>query len=199
MEMTFAVLSLVAAMVSATAAWAAWRSSATANLTANRLATIEIDRRHSELIPQFAVTAKETTAGYVVLTVQLVGPPALDRVDAIALTLRDDRVDRMASLINDADREERREQIWGPYRFSRDVDQASPGGREVPSKGPLALGDSRRFQLEKTHPPLTADGAWWSAEFPPSTFKLSITCKRSEDRPWTVPLDVDVTAATQVF
>lgn len=198
MDLTFTILSLLTAVVSAIAACAAWRTAVTANRTSIQLANIEIARRHSELIPQFRATAHETsTAAW--LTLELVGPAALDRLDEMSLEIRDDRAERLDAAHDLVPGDPLHSQIWGAYRFTPAVDGASADGRVVPPTAALLLGDSRRFQLERTVPPNGFTSPSWHNEYPSDSFRLSITSRSAGNAPWTVPITVKVRPPIQLF
>lgn len=55
-------------------------------------AALDADRRHSELTPRFRITCHQANPGSdtMRLAIYLIGPPELERPEALAVTIRDD-------------------------------------------------------------------------------------------------------------
>lgn len=129
------------------------------------------------------------------LVVALDGPPALDRLDQLTVTIRDDTTDHRSVAGGPTD-EQIAAQIWGPYRFTPGVDGADRTGRAVaPIR--LLLGDDRPFQLEpSTPPPWWTDPEAWRTEYAATPIRLAIRCcRRDNDHEWNVPLEIVPTPA----
>ena len=92
-----------------------------------------MQRRNAELTPRFRVTCEPSNPGSPTLRlgVFLSGPPELERLDALAVAIRDDHPWRGQGtpLAGGPTPEQVAAQIWGPYRF-------------IPGTGPGADTDS---------------------------------------------------------
>lgn len=162
MEAWNAVAALGSVAAAAVAAWAARQSrqSATeANRAATRMTRIEEQRRHSELCPQFELTAKgsqTTDLVDVTLQVKLLGPIGLDRLDKLTVTIRDDYFRRHegSNLAAGPTPEEVNRQVWGPYRLKVGVgpDEARPDpvGKSITYDSPIPIGEGIPLVLEPT-------------------------------------------------
>jgi hypothetical protein len=58
-NLTIAILGLLATIAAAVATVGSWRAAGKANQTADKVAAVEHQRRHSELTPQFQITCTE--------------------------------------------------------------------------------------------------------------------------------------------
>lgn len=195
-----AVVSALAAVVSAVVAGLAWRdakrSAAAAETSAKAaedLAEIEQRRRHEELTPILLVDGGCGVRGSdrVHLTVSLDGPSGLDRLDQIAVLVRDDR-DRTRVTAGEPNQEQIAATIWGPYRFASAVDGADKLGRSV-SAFSLIRGDSRSLEMEPTSAPSwVADSGSWRQQYADQPIRLQITCVRDGELPWRLPVEVPI-------
>jgi len=174
-EAVGAIGSILAAGV---AAWAAHQSKGAAtkaNEAAGALVGIERDRRHSELTPRFEVSCgligPGDYGGKLRLRVKLVGPPELETLDTLTVTIRDDHWRRrdetlIAGTPSLPHLEEIQRQVWGPYRFTPQVGpddaRADVTGRETVYKSQIPVGEELPFQIEPTVPPSYATA--WSPE-----------------------------------
>jgi hypothetical protein len=143
-----AISSVAAAGV---AAWAAYQSRSAAeeaNAAAKTMAAIERDRRHSELCPRFRVSCGPWGSGTEVLRlrVMLLGPPGLNGLNRLTVTIRDDQFGRgEGMLIGGLTKDQVALQIWGPYRISPSTGShgalADATGRIITYKGLLPVGE----------------------------------------------------------
>ena len=180
-----------ATVVAAAAAIASWRAAVNSNETSSSLARIELDRRHIELTPDFEVTCRKIRPDNLELTLRLRGPAGLDKLDLLKVSIRDNK--RMfASPTGRPTEEEVAKQIWGPYRFIPNLDNASADGRSVPYSE-LKLGDAVVFHLDKTPKGswMLDNGSleWWETLGISRTTKISIYCEKVGVGSWTVPVD----------
>jgi hypothetical protein len=155
------IVSAVGALVSVWYARRSDRSAAKSAVAAAITAALDLQRRHTELTPRFQVTGQSADPGSDVLRlgIFLSGPPELERLDALNVTIRDDQPWRgqASPLAGGPTPEQVAAQIWGPYRFrpgtgpSADLMSGTPGadptGRTTPTGGmpigeelPLLLG-----------------------------------------------------------
>ena len=177
------------AAVASVAAVGSWRSARSANSTALLLADIERDRRRSELVPHIDIYPHPLSNGQVRLTVSLVGPPSLEHLASVTITVKDDNKDHRSNLAGGPSDEKVAEQVWGPYAFTPGVNGASANGRTV---APFAfdLGDSRDFEMIPTRPPSwNQDAVWWAAEYGNARVRLSFRCESTDGMVWTVPVE----------
>jgi hypothetical protein len=152
-------------------------------------------RRHAELTPQLTLGVTVRDDNTSTLMLKFTGPPDLDRLDEVAITIRDDQDDRTPSAedLTDVATEEFKKVIWGPYRLQPGVDGADVTGRSL-APFPLHRGEGRSFALEPTECP-----AWkispenWQSQNHGAPVALKITCCRAGHEPWIITEDVPVT------
>ncbi|HZD71230.1 MAG TPA: hypothetical protein VFA45_20710 [Actinomycetes bacterium] len=193
MNLAVAILSTVGVFVAAGAAVGSLLAARQANRAAATLAMIERHRWHADLTPQFEVTCTATSGDQATLRVAFVGPPGLDRLDRVTVSVRDDIRGRRPVIAGGPTAEQIARQVWGPYRFVRGVDGADENGRSV-APVELLLGDRRPFALERTLPPpwwgMDVDG--WRKQYADQPVRLTLTGHHQGDEPWTVPREVYV-------
>lgn len=197
------ILGTVAVVATAViAAWAAWQSRSAAreaNKAARTLAQIEVDRRHAELTPVLEVSCEEKSGiGTLRLTIRLAGPPGLDRVDTLTVTIRDDSARRAGHLLPGGPaREDVERHVWGPCRLQPGAgpDGILPDetGRSLRYNRPLPAGESILCFLEQTGPPRwsAGNGSQWR-ETVGTVLRLSFTMTHAEHGPWTLPGQLDL-------
>lgn len=192
MDVVTAWVTGVATLLAALAAIASWRSSVNANLSAQRLAQIEIDRHHAELAPRFKLRTRFTSDGAIYLHVKLVGPAALSGLNSLRIRVRDDAQEPPRPYTGDWSEEQISAVVWGPYRFRPGVDGADENGRTVrPIK--LDLGNGRDFVMDPTPPPpwvKEPENRFWIDRNFRAPIKLTMECGAEGQTPWSVPLEV---------
>lgn len=199
MEPFLAIASTLATLVAALAAIASWRAAVKSNATASLLAKIEMERRHAELTPQYQLEATQFSNGQVLMKVKLDGPVALDRVDRIVISVRDEPGDRTSDPLLTTE-PGTLGPVWAPYRFTPRLAGATSDGRNVEFSGALLLGASASFQLERTRPPVR-DGlseASWVNEFSGLPVRLSVRSEHDSHIVWTAPYEVFVRSWSQL-
>lgn len=174
---------------------AAERSASTGELAH----ALEQQRRHAELTPHFQVTFEPVGESRARLTVFLAGPPILERLDALTVTVRDDKPwrDRLWSSSLPVET-----QVWGPYRFVPGVGPeptvafSGPGkvadeaGRTMPTSG-VSVGEKLRFFLEPTDPPVWLEPDMpWQVECG-TVLRLRLECHRRGWEPWTLVCEME--------
>jgi hypothetical protein len=122
MTLAIAVLGLLATIAAAVATVGSWRTAGKANQTADKVAAIERQRRHSELTPQFQVTCTErkTAPGSAAMHVTLTGPAGLDHLDEVTISILDETgQDHWGhGLPQGVTSEEAELFVWGPWAFN---------------------------------------------------------------------------------
>lgn len=161
--------------------------------TADTVAQIERDRWHADLTPQFNVSIRKVAPGsdLALLRIELVGPPALHRLDGVTIAVRNDAVDRTPRTPPPPTAEEVAAQIWGPFRFEPGVDLVMEPGRETPVF-PLEIGYSRPFAMRMTRWPYWYEQAMWAAMYGAAPVRLWVVCELDGHRPWRIPFQVPV-------
>jgi len=188
-------VAVVSAVVAVLARRDAKRSAGAAERSAQAaedLTAIEQRRRHEELNPRLSVEAACRGPGSdrVRLTVSLDGPAGLDRLDQVAVRVRDDK-DRSPVTAGGPTQEQIAATIWGPYRFVPGVGGADQLGRELPAF-PLARGEYRLLEMEPTlQPSWVSTSDWWRQEYADQPIRLEITCTRDGEPPWRSPVEID--------
>jgi hypothetical protein len=141
------IAALAVAVVSALAAiGAVWyarrsdRSAARSAAAAAATAALDMARRNAELTPRFRITGEPSNPGSPALRlgVFLPGPPELERLDALTVTIRDDHPWRGQGtpLAGGPTPEQVAAQIWGPYRFIPGTGPGADTVRGVPGADP---------------------------------------------------------------
>lgn len=169
---------------------AANRAADAANRTADAVAQIERDRWHTELTPEFDVTATELGPGTnkATLHIFLREPAGLPGLTKAVLRIRDDGyVHRPLGFVT---QEMIDATIYGPYRFEPGINDASADGRTVTSQ-PIGLGDWDKFALERTMPG-HVDQDLWRSTYNNAPIRLSIECHADGHKPWHVTYEISV-------
>ena len=132
------------------------------------------------------------------LKVTLVGPPGLDRVDFMMVSILDDSLDRLANAAEAGPSlEEFLDQIWGPLRFlpgsGPDHARADTDARTFRHTRGLATGVSTTCLMEQTKPPpwLNWNGTRWRENVGTVLF-LSITMHHDGHGTWKLPAELDI-------
>lgn len=192
MNLVIAILGLGGTLVAAMAAIGAWMAARLSGQAVAALPAIEQRRLHAELTPVFEVSCGDTGGDRAELRVEFLGPPGLDRLDQVTVTIRDDIRGCKPVIDGGPTAEEIAEQVWGPCRFVPGVDGADKTGR---SAAPISftLGDWRPYALERTRPPIWSnDDTGWRRQYADQPVRLTMTCQREENEPWVVPLEVTI-------
>jgi hypothetical protein len=208
MDIAALAVAIVSALCAAGAVWYARRSdrsAARSAVAASTTAALDIQRRNAELTPRFRVTCEPSNPGSPTLRLRvfLAGPPELERLDALTVTIRDDNPWRSQGtpLAGGPTSEQVAAQIWGPYRFIpgtgpgadsiRGIPGADPTGRTTPTGG-LPVGEELPFFLEPTFPPPWSQQPQdnWLKERGP-VVRLRLECHRDGWDPWTLTCEID--------
>ncbi len=193
MGVVTASIALWIARVANEAAHQSNRAAEQANATAEAVAKVERERWHHEMTPRFDVTitrlGPDSDQASLMLTFK--GPPALERLDAVEVEIRDDGYTHVANLASGPTQEEIDETIWGPYRFKPSIDRASANGRKVPAV-PVELGGWLKYTLEKSFAPTWSDTAYWRDRYGGAPVRLWVRCHRDGHQPWMLTFNVEV-------
>lgn len=136
------------------------------------------------------------------MRVTLLGPSGLDRLDRLAVAVRNDHFRRGEGYRSPTgpSPEEIRQHIWGPYRFvpgtGPDEARADSMGRETLYRAQLPMGEELPYELEPTQP-----GRWmtstsveqWRNERG-SVLRLRLEAEHTEHGKWYIPCEIDVAA-----
>lgn len=187
----WSVLGLLATAIAAVGAIGSWWSARHSSAAATAVARIEQDRRHVELTPQLEVDCRVTYGDRARLWLAFTGPPGTDHLDAVTIAIRDDRHDREPIVAGGPTAEEIAQVVWGPYRFVPHTHGSDRSGRAI---APFALnrGDWTQRELERTTAPHWADHDFWSHQYDGKPVRLKITCRQKGDRPWVIPIEIEV-------
>ena len=186
----------VTAAFSAVAGVGAWMAARRANTTADAVARIEKERWHAELLPQFNIAIEGLEGDRATLSVHLAGPLSLHHLDEIRIqVVASDDMSRTATMAGGPSQEAIDAQVWGPFRFVPNINEADANGQRIPSF-PLRVGAGHPFALERTRPPLWQEGndrqEHWRDQWLNKPMRLVLTCRRDGFDPWTVPYEVEV-------
>lgn len=169
------------------AAWASRQSSnsaAKSNAAAETLATIERDRRHDELAPEFELEFTEAAGDHANLLVSLTGG-RLESLDEVTFTILDETgKDHWARGLPDGvTQEEAEEFVWGPWQFNTGASVQVVSNRQSRPR-PYSRVSGKNWDLL----PLTRTwpGHWmsslsherWQKDFAEQPIRLLITCRR---------------------
>jgi hypothetical protein len=208
MNIAALVVAIVSALAAVIAVWYARRSdrsSARSAAAAATTAALDKQRRNVELTPRFRITCEPANPGSpdLRLSVFLSGPPELERLDKLTVSIRDDHPWRAQGtpLAGGPAPEQVAAQIWGPYRFLpgtgpgadpvRGIPGADQTGRVTPTGG-MPVGEELPFVLEPTRPPP------WSSQPQENWLKergtvvrLRLECHRDGWEPWILTAEID--------
>ncbi len=172
-------------------------------------ARLDVDRRHSELTPQLRIICESAGGpGGMRMIIALTGPPELERLDELTVTIRDDHPWRAQGSppAGGPTAEQLARQIWGLWRFtphtgpgagtSPELTGADDTGRVTRAVG-LPVGEQLPFFLEPNRPPrwsqCTAEA--WEATVG-SQLRLSLNCRLDGWEPWTLPCEIPIADGT---
>jgi hypothetical protein len=169
------------------------RAADRANATAETVAQVERERWHHELTPRFNVTVTRLGpgTGQASLMLTFEGPPALERLDAVEVSVRDDGYTHAGGLAGGPSAQEIADTVWGPYRFRPGIDGVSRNGRDVPAAS-MELGDWRKLVLERTPSPSWTDPEYWRERYDRDPVRLWVRCRRERHQPWLLTYSVPV-------
>jgi hypothetical protein len=187
------VVSIVAAAGSVGAVWYARRSarsSATSAAAAETTATLDSQRRHAELTPQFEIICTAGDNGvedHGELRLALTGPVGLDRLDEVTVAILDEAgADHWAhGFPTGVSEEDARGFVWGPWEFNTGASAQVTDNRTTRPR-PYSRSDGKnwdRLSLERTGP-----GHWmemsheqWQMRCE-GPIRLQITCQRGGEQ-----------------
>ncbi|MGC4980550.1 hypothetical protein ACLQ18_07880 [Streptomyces sp. DT193] len=185
-------IAAAAALFSAAAGLAAYKTAKEANRTSGAMAQIERDRWHTEMTPQVQLSF-DNASGAPHVVVKFLGPAPLTQIETV-LRIRDDR-ERGSSQVGGAPTAPQvADVVWGPYRFRPGVDGADPLGRAVAPFVLVHRGHTR-FALEPTPAPSWYPSAQvWHDDYDGTKLRLWVECSAQGHKPWI--LSADLTTAT---
>jgi hypothetical protein len=134
--------------------------------------------------------------------VALLGPPGLDRLDALTVRIRDDyhRRGEEPILGDRLTKEQIQQQIWGPYQLQRgsgpDSVLPDPTGRLLAYNYVLPVGEGLPFLFEPTRPPSWSKGATpasWLHDIG-TVIRIEFVAEHSLYGEWRLPAEIDTLA-----
>lgn len=181
------------------AMWSLKSVKVTAEATAG-LTSVEVERRHTELTPEFEIRLTESLQGVNdngELEARLIGPAGLDYLDEVVITIQDEAWiehwgDRLPPHVTEGDA---RRFVWGPWQFNiRARVQIADERTTTPYAYSRITGRTvQRLQLERTRP-----GTWMTGTTPdvwrrqqPGPLRVLITCRRAPYQPWYLLYEVE--------
>jgi hypothetical protein len=172
-------------------------------VAAEGVTAIERKRLHAELTPELRLSceSQDADSNRVTVTVELVGPAGLDRIDEATVRIRDDMPGRTPGPGGALTQEQISEVIWGPYRIVTGLMDTDSLGR-AHGPFPLAKNEPYPIPLERSFmPSWVQDPRYWRDQYNDKPVRLEITCRRQGQESWIIPAEVDVPAdpATQVL
>lgn len=190
-----AFLSLITASIALAISRKATEAARQSGRAADAVAAIEAQRWHHEMTPRFTITATPVGPGtdQASLLLTFDGPPALERLDEVQISIRDDGYDHGADRPGGPSAQELAQQVWGPYPFRPGIDVATPDGRTIPGAG-MELGGWRKHLLERTPVPHWSPSESWQQRYKNDPARLWVRCQREGHQPWLLTFDVPVTA-----
>jgi len=202
MSAAIAIITAIAAVAAAIAALGSWKAASRANQTTTALATIELDRRHDELTPDFDIscTERDTSPSTADMRVTLTRG-RLERLDEVTITILDetDKDHWTRGLPSGVTQEQAESFVWGPWEFNAAASAQAVSNRTTKPRS-YTIADGKNWDLlglNRTRP-----GHWmsatsqqaWQEQHDGQPLRLLITC-RVADATWTIPYDVDVEQA----
>lgn len=201
MDLTIAILGLIATAVAALAAVGSWRAAERSNNVARIVAGIETHRHQVELTPRFKIRWDVSEdAETLDMWLKLIGPTGIDRLDKVTAVIVDDRTmghfpgpgpEPPPTLTpQQIDR-----QVWGLYKFKEGIDGADASGRTA-TQTDIAYGIEYGFQLVANPPPPwwkgneSAESAWVGNYW--GFVNLNLNCTLDGFEPWTIPIAANV-------
>jgi hypothetical protein len=178
------LLTAVVALIVAVASAAYTRRQAVA---AEAVIAIEQTRLHAELTPDLAISCTKPRGASNVdalMTIELTGPTALDRLDEVTLRIRDDRPNHRPPQSGAL------ETVYGPYRIDPLLHLTDEAGRQ---HGPFPLPKNEPHQalLMESVPP-AGYGHDWNRQWEGKPVRLQLDCRRDGHEPWIVLQEVTV-------
>lgn len=201
-------VSAAAALASAVAGGLSWRAAAAASEAANRSAKLADDterqRRWERLQPDLSCNLYLNPNGASgLLTIRLDGPYALERLDRVTVTIRDQRLHPGHYLLKGMPNpEQARAPIWGPYRFDQDDQNQAvhQGGRVVSFAAGISVGDQIGCQLSPTVEPtwVADDAPHWELAYDGAPVRVMVECEKSGFSPWRIPIEAPTEQPPQI-
>jgi hypothetical protein len=166
-----------------------------------RVASIEQDRRHDELTPEFKITceARDNDGNRAELNLELIGPAGLAELDQLIVRIRDDIPRRKPRDGSQLTQEQIAAVIWGPYRIVTGLRNTDANGR---AHGPFQLLKNEPYPIpvERSHlPPWMSNPEQWRKQYEGKPVRLEIICQRGDDEHWIIPAEIQVKYPPQAY
>ena len=165
-----------------------------------RVASIEQDRRHDELTPEFKITceAPDHDGNRAELTLELTGPAGLTEFDEVTVRIRDDIPGRKPGVGSQLTQEQFSAVIWGPYRIVTGLRDTDANGR-AHGQFRLLKNEPYPIPLERSLlPSWMDDPKRWRQQYEGKPVRLELICQRGDDK-HRVATEVQVDYPPQVY
>ena len=126
MDLTIAIIALVATVAASVAAVGSWRAATKANETTTKVSSIERDRRHEELTPKFQITCGEKAGVPVMADLHLMlTAGGIEHLDEVTVTILDETDSNHwgPGLPLGVSQEQAAAFVWGPWAASSGIIQ----------------------------------------------------------------------------
>jgi|SRR5215472_14222813 len=165
-----------------------------------KVASIERDRRHDELTPEFEITceARDNDGNRAELNLELTGPAGLTELDPVTVRIRDDIPGRKPRNGSQLTQEQISEVIWGPYRVLTGLRDTDANGR---SHGPFRLlrNEPYPIPLERSLlPSWMSNPEQWHQQYEGKPVRLEIACQQGDEH-WVITAEVRVNYPPQAY
>lgn len=192
MDLAIAIISALAAVGAAVAAFGSWTAAKVANRTTAAMAAIEGGRRRDELAPDFDITCVEraTAPDSADLRVSL-KPGRLESIDDVTITILDeaDRDHWARGLPDGVTQEEAEAFVWGPWEFNTGASAQVISNRTTRARS-YNLMTGKNWDLLGLR--RTRAGHWmsatsqdaWRKQHMDQPLRLLIRCRQAGQEPW---------------
>jgi hypothetical protein len=203
-DLTIAITAMVATIAAAVAAVGSWRAARTANETATKMASIERDRRHTELTPKFKITCAERADAPLSadLHVTLTGG-GTEYLDQVTVKILDETGSShwAHTLPPGVSQEQAEAFVWGPWEFNTGASEQVVSKRLSKQRSYSRMSGENwdRLSLERTKRgpwmTTTTEEGWRKERVGP--VRLLLTCLRDGYEPWSLLHEVEVEPEAQ--
>ena len=199
MDLTIAIIALVATIAASIAAVGSWRAATKANETAMRVSSIERDRRHEELTPRFQITCGEMAGVPVLADLHLMlTAGGMEHLDEVTVTILDETGSNHwgRGVPVGVSQEQAAAFVWGPWEFNTGASDQVVSNRQSKQRSYSRMSGENwdLLSLQRTRPgpwmTATNEEDWRQGRGGP--VRLLLTCRRDGYEPWSLLREVEV-------